>query len=207
MGFSFYAIKISKSYNDICVIKDFSIKIENGDVVGLIGNNGTGKSTIMRIAALVDNTYSGEILINGKKANEHIKQFRKRIGYIPQSNALIDEMTVLDNLKLFSMLSKKETNSKIEELTLAFDMNEFLNKKVKHLSGGMKKRVNIAAGLINNPDMIVADEPFAGLDSSQRDKVITYLKKLSHDGVGQLISSHYIENLKSWSKSIVTLQR
>ena len=85
--------------------------------------------------------------------------------------------------------------------------DEFLNKKVKHLSGGMKKRVNIAAGLINNPDMIVADEPFAGLDSSQRDKVITYLKKLSHDGVGQLISSHYIENLKSWSKSIVTLQR
>ena len=199
------AVNICKSYKDANVISDFSFSISSGEVIGLVGDNGTGKSTIMRIAALVDMPDSGDVIINGKKAAENIKQIRRYIGYIPQSNALIDEMTALDNLKLFSLLGKAETKKRIDELSDAFDMESYLNKKVKHLSGGMKRRVNISAGLINSPKLIVADEPFAGLDKSQREKVIAYFKRLSDEGAGMLISSHYIENLKDWSKSIISL--
>ncbi len=204
--FEFNAVNLSKSYGGINAVNNFSITINNGEVIGLVGDNGVGKSTIMRMAALVELPDTGYIAINGIKTENKIKEFRSRIGYIPQSNALIDEMTALDNLKLFSLLNKSETSRKIEEMTSAFDMKSFLHKKVKHMSGGMTRRVNIAVGLINNPSMIVADEPFAGLDKTQREKVTEYLKKLSAQGIGQLISSHYMENLKSWSKSIITIQ-
>lgn len=203
--FEFSAFKLNKSYGGAKIVDDFSISVNNGEVVGLVGDNGAGKSTVMRMAALVEAADTGQISINGIKAEENIKEFRSKIGYIPQSNALIDEMTALDNMKLFSLLNKDETAAKINELAEAFDMEEFLHKKVKHLSGGMVRRVNIAVGLINNPSMIVADEPFAGLDKTQREKVINYLKELSRNGVGQLISSHYVENLKTWSKSIIAL--
>lgn len=203
--FDLKASKICKSYGGTVAVKDFSLTILGGEVFGLIGDNGTGKSTIMRIMALIDKMDSGEIYINGLDACENAKHFRTRIGYIPQANALIEEMTAVDNLKLFSLLDNKATAEKIDELSKAFDMDRFLHKKVKHLSGGMARRVNIAAGLINAPSFIVADEPFTGLDATQRAKVIGYLENLAKDGVGQLISSHYAQNLESWSKSIITI--
>ena len=203
--FQFEAVNLNKAYGGLNAVSNFSIEIKNGEVIGLVGDNGAGKSTIMRMAALVEHPDSGHIQINGIKAETKIKEFRSSIGYIPQANALIDEMTALDNLKLFSLLGKEQTAYKIEELASAFNMHGFLHKKVKHMSGGMARRVNIAVGLINNPKMIVADEPFAGLDKTQREKVTEYLIKLSEQGIGQLISSHYIENLESWSKSIITI--
>jgi len=203
--FSLEAINICKAYKGVAVVENFNINLSKGDVIGLVGDNGTGKSTIMRIIALIDRLDSGNLIINGKNAYENIKYYRSKIGYIPQSNAIIEEMTAIDNLKLFSLLNKKETILKIIELSEAFNMNDFMYKKVKHLSGGMKRRVNIAAGIINNPRIIIADEPFAGLDSTQRKRVIEYFKKLSNNGVGQLITSHYVENLRDWSKSIIAI--
>lgn len=203
--FKFCAVNLCKSYNGAKIVSDFNVNVLSGDVIGLIGDNGTGKSTILRMMALVDFPDSGEVIINDEKANTRIKYYRGRIGYIPQSSALIEEMSAIDNLKLFSTLDKANTKIKIKELSEAFDMNEFLNKKVKHLSGGMARRVNISAGLINNPSLIVADEPFAGLDATQREKVINHFKLLAKNGVGQIISSHYMENLKDWSKSIISL--
>jgi len=203
--FNFCAVDLCKSYNGVKVVSNFNINISNGEVIGLIGDNGTGKSTILRMTALVDSPDFGDISINEEKASARIKYYRSRIGYIPQSSALIEEMTAIDNLKLFSTQDKAKTNEKIKELSDAFDMHDFLNKKVKHLSGGMARRVNISAGLINNPQLIVADEPFAGLDATQREKVIKYLMHLADSGVGQIISSHYVENLKDWSKSIITV--
>lgn len=205
LKFDFNAAGICKSYNGVSVVDNFSVSISGGEVVGLIGDNGAGKSSIMRMVALVESLDGGEIYINDELPNSRIKYYRSKIGYIPQSNALIEEMTAIDNLRLFSLKDKMTTNLKIDELTKAFDMKMFLHKKVKHLSGGMACRVNIAAGLMNSPKMIVADEPFAGLDATQREKVIEYFKHLANEGVGQLISSHYVENLQTWSKSIITI--
>lgn len=203
--FNFKAVNLCKSYNRAKVVSDFNVDIANGDVIGLIGDNGTGKSTILRMAALVNAPDTGDIFINDEKANLKIKYYRSKIGYIPQSSALIEEMSAIDNLQLFSTQDRETTRKKINELSDAFDMHDFLHKKVKHLSGGMARRVNISAGIINNPQMIVADEPFAGLDASQREKVIKYFSKLAKEGVGQIISSHYVENLKDWSKSIISI--
>ncbi|MEX1376996.1 MAG: ABC transporter ATP-binding protein [Eubacteriales bacterium] len=204
-SFILKAENISKSFSAHKAIENICFNIAEGEVIGMVGDNGTGKSTIMRIISLVDSLDTGKYTINGENVYDNVKYYRSLIGYIPQSDALIEEMTASDNLRLFSLLDKKETEIKINELTKAFDMGEFINKKVKHLSGGMKKRVNISAGLMNRCKMIVADEPFAGLDKTQREKVIEYFKTQSKNGVAQLITSHYVDNLKGWSKSIIEL--
>lgn len=201
--FSLEAKNIKKFFDKHAVIENFSLSISAGQVMGIVGDNGSGKSTIMRIIALVERQDEGTITINLKNATNHIKHFRNQIGYIPQAIGLIEEMSAKDNLKLFSLSQDEQTKIKIEEFAEVFGMRKFLNKKVKKLSGGMKRRVNIAAGLMNSPKLIIADEPFAGLDAKQRGSVIAYFKKLNNEGVAILITSHYIENIKPWADDII----
>ncbi len=204
-----YKVDISnlyKEYKKIVVINNLSLIIKPGTITGVCGSNGAGKTTLLRIIALVDSEYKGSVFINDFDVEKSGKLLRNDIGYVPQEHAMYEELSVKDNLKLFSLNDKQKTDEKIAELSAALDMKEFLKKKINTLSGGMKKRVNLAMTLMNEPKLLVADEPFAGLDSIQREKVIIYLSKLAKKGVTQIISSHVDESIEKLADNIIYME-
>ena len=201
-GIELCITNLCKSYKKQEILKDFNLRLGAGQTIGLSGVNGSGKSTMIRILALVESADSGNIFMDGKDAVKHKSEYKKYIGYAPQDTALFEELTVIDNFHYFCLMNSKKAKSNIDDLIEAFDMIEFIHKRVEKLSGGMKKRVNLAVALLNEPRILIADEPFVGLDAYQRNRVIEYLRLLSEKGLTQIISSHYIENIDSFASSI-----
>lgn len=205
-GYKVVISNLYKEYKKVNVINNLNLTLKPGTITGVYGPNGVGKTTLLRIIALVDSEFKGTVFINDLDITKSSKLLRNDIGYVPQENAMYEELSVKDNLKLFSLNDKQKTKEKINELSIALDMNDFIKKKINTLSGGMKKRVNLAMTLINEPKLLVADEPFAGLDTIQREKVIEYLSKLAKSGVTQIISSHIDESLLKISDNIIHME-
>jgi len=202
-----YEVKnITKSYEDAIILNDFKLSVSPGDFFVFLGDNGSGKTTAMRVLALVEKIDSGTIKVDGNNAYENIKDYRSQIGYIPQSIALFEDMTGYDNLMMFSNLKADKSKERISYLSNILEMNDFINKKVKKLSGGMKRRINIACGLVNNPKLVIADEPFASLDVKQRKVVTNLFNELSKRGVSFIVSTHYKENIESIDKDVKILE-
>lgn len=204
-GFRVEAKDISQRYTGVKILDNVSISLESGQVTGVMGVNGAGKSSLLRIIGLIEKPDIGQLFIDGENPNQNIKNIRHQIGYAPQDIALFNELSAYDNLLFYSINKKKQTSKKLDELVSAFDMESFIKKRVYKLSGGMKRRVNLAVALINSPKLLVADEPFVGLDADQRKKVLNYLNSLSKLGMTQIISSHYSENLSMIAHNIIHL--
>lgn len=205
-GFRVEAKNISQRYTGVKILDNVSISLEPGQVTGVMGVNGAGKSSLLRIIGLIEKPGIGQLFIDGENPNQNIKNIRHQIGYAPQDIALFNELSAYDNLLFYSINKKKQTIKKLDELVSAFDMESFIKKRVYKLSGGMKRRVNLAVALINSPKLLVADEPFVGLDADQRKKVLNYLNSLSKQGMTQIISSHYSENLSVIAHNIIHLE-
>ena len=197
------AAGLKKEYKRTTVVKDFSLMLRSGEAVGLFGSNGAGKTSVMKLLALVERPDAGKLIINGVGDAKEQHKMRKEIGFAPQEIALFEELTCRDNLNIFSLESKTEKKKKIDVLIDAFSLEEFIDKKVSKLSGGMKRRVNFAVALLNNPILLIADEPFAGIDPQHRHRILAYLKQLKEQGMAQVISSHYVENLNFLCDKII----
>lgn len=171
---------IKKKYGRKEVLKNINLKIEKGQCVGIIGPNGSGKSTLLSIIVGVLKPSSGKIVMQGD------------IGYVPQDNALMEELTVKDNLEFWCAAYGKRVKEVLAEntYTKALGIEEMLGQKVKRLSGGMKKRVNIAIALINNPTYIILDEPCNALDIIYKNEVVDYLLELKKEGKTIIYTSH-----------------
>lgn len=204
-GFRVEAKNISQRYTGVKILDNVSISLEPRQVTGVMGVNGAGKSSLLRIIGLIEKPDIGQLFIDGENPNQNIKNIRHQIGYAPQDIALFNELSAYDNLLFYSIKNKKQAKNKLDELVCAFDMESFIKKRVYKLSGGMKRRVNLAVALINSPKLLVADEPFVGLDADQRKKVLNYLNSLSKQGMTQIISSHYSENLSVIAHNIIHL--
>jgi ABC-2 type transport system ATP-binding protein len=187
--------KISKSYEKQKILNNLSFEIQKGEIIGLTGPNGAGKSTLLNILALLNMPDSGEYYINEKYVGENIDYFRSIVGYVPQEIALFDELTVLDNLLYWSKYSKKKAKLKAQEIGERLDLYDLFHKKIKKLSGGMKRRINLAVGLLNDPKILILDEPMVGIDEKHCKEIFFYLKELSQQGITQIISGHYAEQL------------
>tara|TARA_Y100001970_G_C14035012_1_gene750617 strand:+ start:91 stop:867 length:777 start_codon:yes stop_codon:yes gene_type:complete len=162
--------KISMFYNKRQILNNISLKINKQEILGMLGPNGVGKSTIFNIInGLVDPTY-GKVFINGIECTNmpiYERATRFKIGYVPQHGGYIGDLTLLDNLKLVAEIhikSKYLRKEKIEKIVSQFEFDSLLNIKSHHLSGGQKKRLVIAMSLINEPSILLMDEPFAALD-------------------------------------------
>ena len=180
--------KVSLKYKK-AVLTDVSINAEKGEVIGLLGLNGSGKSTLLSAIAGLRKPSSGSIKVNGKA------------GFVTQENALIDELTAMDNLKMWTSLSKQDILKELTETELSIlKVNEFIDLKVKRMSGGMKKRLAIASVLLAKPDILLMDEPLAALDIPAKNDIINFIDSFRSEGGTVFIASHSEELFKHCSK-------
>lgn len=180
--------KVSLKYKK-AVLTDVSINAEKGEVIGLLGLNGSGKSTLLSAIAGLRKPSSGSIRVNGKA------------GFVTQENALIDELTAMDNLKMWTPLSRQDILKELTETELSIlKVNEFIDLKVKRMSGGMKKRLAIASVLLAKPDILLMDEPLAALDIPAKNDIINFIDSFRSKGGTVFIASHSEELFKHCSK-------
>ena len=180
--------KVSLKYKKT-VLTDVTINAQKGDVIGLLGLNGSGKSTLLSAVAGLRKPASGTIRVTGKA------------GFVTQENALIDELTAMDNLKMWTPLSKQEILKELTETELSIlKVSDFINLKVKRMSGGMKKRLAIASVLLAKPDILLMDEPLAALDIPAKNDIINFIDSFKAKGGTVFIASHSEEMFKHCSK-------
>lgn len=196
---------LSKSFKKQQVLHDVSFEIQKGEIIGIAGPNGAGKTSLLNILALIADYDCGEYFIEGNNAKENLNYYRSVIGYVPQDIALFEELSVADNLICWSKYNFKKAKKLMHLISLELDLTEILNKKVKKLSGGMKRRLNVAVALINSPQILIMDEPMVGIDDKHCKLMFSYLKTLSKQGVTQVISSHSTEQLIQISDKIIYL--
>ncbi len=191
-------IEVSKRYGYLQALKSVSLEIEEGEFLAFSGHNGAGKTTLLKIIATHISPSSGTVKIFGDDAFKNSAEIRRRIGLVTHESFLYDELSVKENLlfyaKLFSVKEEEDFLDTIEFLGL----KRWYNVPVKQLSHGLRKRADIVRALIHNPDLILLDEPFAGLDTNTCDILVNYFKSRKGKGKTLLISSHSLE----WSKKI-----
>ncbi|HAM79530.1 ABC transporter ATP-binding protein [Ornithinibacillus bavariensis] len=168
---------LSKRYAKNQVLHQLSFQIHPGEIIGLVGENGAGKSTLLRLLATIDSPDKGTISLDSLTYGKDTKEIRKHIGFVPQDIAIWDELSVRENMHFFEKLSY-QSKSEVQLKQLCHDMN--LNKwdePAKTLSGGMKRKLNLAITLIHDPKVLLLDEPTVGIDLKSKKEIGTYLWK------------------------------
>lgn len=186
---------ISRKYGTVNALSKVSFSLNRGEVLGLFGQNGSGKSTLLDIIALAAKPDEGKVFFDGEELNSNLTAVRRRIGYVPQEIALFEELTVRENLLCWSRLPGKKAKARVQEVSEALNLLDISRKKISELSGGMKRRVNLAVALLGEPELIVLDEPFAGVDTDNTDGIEKKLRELADGGTAQIVSGHSPEQM------------
>lgn len=174
------------------VLKGINFSLEKGQCIGIIGANGIGKSTLLSILAGVHKPDGGQLLFQGKDLflKENRKQLRKISGYVPQDNPLMEELSVYDNLRLW-YIDKKRLEKELKNGVLSdFGFEEYLKVPVNKLSGGLKKRVNIACALADDPEVLIMDEPTQALDMICKKEIMNYMENCKKSGKSIIFTTH-----------------
>ncbi len=190
-------LDLHKRYGDKEVVRGVSLEVHLGQVVGLLGPNGAGKTTTFYMVIGIQKPTSGKVLLNGKDIAALPLHERARCGlsYLPQESSVFKRLTVLENLRIileYTDLSKAQQTAKAEQLLEEFGITRLRDSRASFLSGGERRRLEIARALIREPQFILLDEPFAGIDPLAVDDIQALIKKLSERGIGVLISDHNV---------------
>ena len=188
---------LTKSFGDVIAVNDISFSVKKGEIFGFLGPNGAGKSTTMMIFTTLLKPTSGQALISGFDVMTNAKKVRQNIGYVQQETTVDEYLTGRENLLLQAKLNhipKNEINKRIDEILELIELSDKQHKPVVTYSGGMRKRLDIAGGLLHRPKVLFLDEPTVGLDIQTRRKIWGYIKKI-HDEFEMTIflSTHYME--------------
>ena len=201
---------LEKNYNTKKVVQDISIEVASGEVIGLLGPNGAGKTTTFYMIVGLIKSDLGSIIIDDVDITlvPIHKRFEYGISYLPQEPSIFRNMTALDNIKAIletdNKLSSQKKKDILDELIIRFDLKNFLNTQGMQLSGGERRRVEIARALALRPKFLLLDEPFAGIDPLSVIDIQKIIKELSLDNIGILITDHNVrETLKICDKSYV----
>lgn len=182
---------ISKSYGRKKILNDITFTADKGECIGIVGANGCGKSTLLKVLCGAHRPDSGDIVYDGSSPLSRKSVFRKLVGYVPQENPLFDNLTVLDNLKLWYCDSTHNLKNDIKSGIIAdFGIDKYLHSTVHTLSGGMKKRLSIACSIARDPSILILDEPGASLDIVCKEDIKNYMLKYISDGGIIIIASH-----------------
>ena len=205
---------IHKSFGHLEVLKGIDLQINEGEFVSIVGASGAGKTTLLQIIGTLDTAHEGEVVINGtnikKLSDKELSAFRnKQLGFVFQFHQLLPEFTALENVCIPGYIAKrntKEVETKAKELLTKLGLQDRFHHKPNELSGGEKQRVAVARALINDPKLILADEPSGSLDSENKKELHSLLRKLCDDyGLTILLVTHD-SDLTKVSDRVITMQ-
>lgn len=200
---------ICKSYNRSKeALRDVSFTLHKG-TYGLLGENGAGKSTLMRMMAIVDFSTKGEICYDGKNIFSMDEDYRSLIGYMPQNYSVYPGFTARDFLEYMGVLKgvpKDKLKRRINEVLEFVNLSDVAEKKVKTFSGGMKRRIGIAQAIINEPEILILDEPTAGLDPKERIRFSNIISDMGRDKI-VLLSTHIVSDIEAIANELVVMKK
>ena len=198
---------VTKKYsNGVLALDDISFCVGSG-VFGLLGHNGAGKTTLMKALVTVLSPSTGTIRVCGFDSRKQGNEVRERIGYLPQELAMYPSLSVFDFVNYMAELKGIHDKKAVNEVLEQVEMLEFSKRKIKQLSGGMKRRVGIAQALIGNPQILVVDEPTAGLDPEERVRFWGLLSRYAREGRTVLLSTHIVEDVHQLCEEIAVLRK
>ncbi|AUG56920.1 ABC transporter ATP-binding protein [Acetivibrio saccincola] len=200
---------LKKSYGNVEALKGISFEIKRGEILGIVGPNGAGKSTFFSILATISKANSGDIIVDGKSITKDKQYIKKNIGYVPQEIALYYSLSGWDNLNFWAGiygLSGKEKRVAVENAISDMNLQDVIKRRVDTYSGGMKRRLNIAIGLLHNPMLIIMDEPLVGVDIISKRKIMDKILKLKLEGRAIVFSSHSTDEVEKLCDRIVLLE-
>jgi lipooligosaccharide transport system ATP-binding protein len=201
---------LTKRFGTLTAVDAVDFEVRPGEAFGFLGPNGAGKSSTMRMIAAVSPVTEGYLRVMGLDPATDGPEIRGRIGVVPQEENLDEELSVYENLLIYGRyfgLAKKVIDERVAELLHFAQLQERRNSRVEPLSGGMKRRLIIARGLINQPEMLILDEPTTGLDPQARHLLWDRLYRLKQQGVTLIITTHYMDEAEQLCDRLVVMDK
>ena len=201
-------IDLVKSFGERRAVDAISFQVEAGQTLGLIGPNGAGKSTTVSMLCGLLRPDSGQVLIDGQALTSGNSALQQKIGLVPQDLALIDDLSARENLKLFGALyglSGAALKTRCDDVLALVKLAERASDKISTFSGGMKRRLNIAAAMLHEPQLLILDEPTVGIDPQSRNAIFDSLELLKSQGRALIYTSHYMEEVERLADHIVII--
>jgi lipooligosaccharide transport system ATP-binding protein len=204
------ATGLTKTFGDLVAVDGIDFSVLPGETFGFLGPNGAGKTSTMRMIGSTSPISGGELTVLGLDPRTEGPRLRSRLGVVPQENNLDEELSLHDNLMMYGRyfdMPRSEIREKIDELLEFVQLTEKRDVKISALSGGMKRRVVIARGLINTPDLFILDEPTTGLDPQARHVLWDRLYRLKQQGVTLIITTHYMDEAEQLCDRLVIMDK
>ncbi len=197
---------VTKKYGDIKALDGFSLEIKKGTIFGLLGVNGAGKSTLLSILNGLTQVDEGTVEVFGLDMKKESKKIKKISSIVPQNLAFYEKLTVKENLDFFSSIQKvsKENYAKAIEVN---DLSELLKQEAATLSGGQKRRLNMAIGILNDPQVIYFDEPTVGIDLKSRNDILDSIKSYKDLGITVIYTSHYMNEIEKICDEVAVISK
>jgi len=199
-----------KRFGETAAVAGIDFAVEAGETFGFLGPNGAGKSSTMRMIGAVSPRSDGELTVFGLDPERAGPAIRQRLGVVPQDDNLDQELSVFENLLVYGKyfgLPSKHVRKRADELLEFVQLTDRRNARVEHLSGGMKRRLTIARALINDPDLMLLDEPTTGLDPQARHALWDRLYRLKQQGVTLVLTTHYMDEAEQLCDRLVVMDR
>lgn len=190
---------LKKNYGDIQAVKGVHLEVKKGEIIGLLGPNGAGKSTTISMISTLIKPDAGSVEFKGIDILKDPKPIQKVLGIVPQEIALYPTLTGYENLKFWGSaygLKGSALKEKIEVVSEIIGIKDRLKDKVEKYSGGMKRRINIGAALLHDPELLIMDEPTVGIDPQSRNHILETIKQLNEKGMSIIYTSHYMEEVE-----------
>ena len=196
---------VFKSYGSLKALKGLSVELKKGEVVGLLGPNGAGKSSLMKILTGYYKEWEGQISYDGLDLKKNLQSIQKQVGYLPENNPLYNEMYVIEYLKYVGSLYKLK-NPPYEEILKKTGILDYRRHKIQTLSKGYRQRVGLAAALVNNPQLLILDEPTTGLDPNQLVSIRKLIRELGRDKT-VLLSTHILQEVDALCDRVIIINK
>ena len=201
---------LTKRFGELVAVDGIGFEVRSGETFGFLGPNGAGKSSTMRMIGAVSPRTGGDLSVFGLDPDAAGRAIRQRLGVIPQDDNLDLELTVFENLLVYGRyfgIAAREVRRRADELLEFVQLGDRRNARVEHLSGGMKRRLTIARGLINEPDLMLLDEPTTGLDPQARHTLWDRLYRLKQRGVTLVLTTHYMDEAEQLCDRLVVMDQ
>jgi ABC-2 type transport system ATP-binding protein len=202
-------VKIYKGNNEPA-LNGISLKVPHGEIFGLLGPNGAGKTTTINILCGILKQTSGKVKISGMDSAKHQREIKHLIGVVPQDIALYPELSARENLRYVGSmygLNGKRLNNRIDESLSRLGLEKFADRRIKTYSGGMKRRINLIAGILHQPCILFLDEPTVGIDVQSRTVLLDFLKEINAKSTTIIYTSHYIEEAELLCSSVAIIDQ